>query len=107
MRSLLVLALLVPASPAGAQDAAHVNPVASSGLVTFSVPRSLAAFTVQRQVTPDEGPPRPQWGSPGYPVPPAFYPLAVPNQARGPLRFEPHIVPGPGLVPQTVRPPQQ
>jgi hypothetical protein len=101
LRPLLVVALVAAAVPAIAQQAAPAPVVITEGpLDTFAVPRALAAFAIKRARVPaPDSSHAPQWGSPGYPVPPAFYPMNVPFQARGPLNSSPHIVPGPGLVP--------
>ena len=105
-RPALALALVAVPLPVAAQQApAAPSTVTQSALVRFTVPRTLEAFAMRRHEAAPENTPGPQWGSPGYFVPPAFYPLAVPFQANGPLQFGPRIVPGPGLVPQSVRPP--
>jgi hypothetical protein len=106
VRPLLTVALLAAPLPALAQQApAAPSTITQSALVRYSVPRSLEAFAIERHEAAPDTRPGPQWGSPGYPVPPAFYPLAVPFQAHGPLQFGPHVIPGPDLVPTSVRPP--
>jgi len=107
LRPLLALALVAAAAPALARQAAPAPVVITeSPLDTYTVPRALAAFAIKRPRTPaPDSAHAPQWGSPGYPVPPAFYPMNVPFQARGPLNFSPHVIPGPGLVPTAVAPP--
>jgi hypothetical protein len=105
-RPFLALALVAVPLPIAAQQApAAPSTVTQSALVRFTVPRSLEAFAMQRHEPAPDTRTGPQWGSPGYFVPPAFYPLAVPFQAHGPMQFGPRIVPGPDLVPQSVRPP--
>jgi hypothetical protein len=100
-RPFLAIALVATAAPALAQQAAPAPVVITeSPLDTYAVPRALAAFAIRRTRTPaPDSSHAPQWGSPGYPVPPAFYPMNVPFQARGPLNASPHVIPGPGLVP--------
>jgi hypothetical protein len=105
-RPLAVLALLALALPAAAQEASTpVTSITQSALVRYTVPLSLAGFSMRRPTPAPENTPGPRWGSPGFPVPPAFYPANVPDQANGPFRFGPHIIPGPDLVPTSIRPP--
>jgi hypothetical protein len=105
-RPLAVLAFLALAVPAAAQEATTpLSAITQTALVRYTVPRSLAGFSSRGLSPAPENTPGTQWGSPGFPVPPAFYPANVPFPANGPFRFGPHIVPGPDLVPTAVRPP--